>query len=639
LSFIARFHRRQESSMSKKRKSFGLWSSPLSSKSLAGEVRLSDVQWAGPGQGLVWLEGRDGRGVLVTASDDAAPRDINDVLSVRGGVGYGGGEFTVFEDEVYFTANDGRLYMVHLDRGLPRAITPGFGRAASPAVSPEGDWVAYVHTHEGVDCIAVVDTVGKRWPLKLVSGADFYMQPAWSPGNTRMAWIAWDQPQMPWNGTRLETAVVHMTSKGITMGEREVWVGGEDVAVQQPSFSPDGRYLAYLSDASGFWHLYVREVGAGKTWQLTDGEVEYGGPAWIQGQRYYGWHPDEDRLWAVRNDRGVQTLVEVELDGHVEELPGLEAYTSVSQPSISATGDLVFVGASSQFPPRIVTWKAGTVRVERYGSSERVETSALSKMKPVSWACGDDSTTIFGNYYAPTNPDYECTGLPPALIMIHGGPTSQRTAAYDVRNQFFATRGFAVLDVNYRGSTGYGRAYMNALEGNWGIFDVEDAVSGAKYLVDAGLADPNKLVIMGGSAGGYTVLQALVTHPGVFAAGICLYGISDLFALARGTHKFEAAYNDRLIGPLPEAAEIYRARSPLFHAHQIVDPVAIFHGALDEVVPLDQAEAIVKSLKQRGVPHLYHVYQDEGHGWRRAENIEHFYDAALTFLNDHVVYR
>ncbi|MFU8804541.1 MAG: S9 family peptidase [Bradymonadaceae bacterium] len=622
----------------KKRKSFGLWSSPLSSKALAGALRLSDVQWAGPGQGLVWLEGRDGRGVLVVRHPGHAPRDINDELSVRGGVGYGGGEFTVFDDEVYFATTEGRLFTANLDKGAPRPLTPSFGKLAAPAVSPDGEWVAYVHTDRDVESIGVVDTQGKRWPSRLVSGSDFYMQPSWHPQGGRLAWVAWDHPQMPWNGARLETAEVHRGSSGISIGEVECWAGSSEIAVLQPTFSPGGDYLAYASDESGCWQLYLREMGSGKVRQLTEGQAEFGGPAWVQGLRVFGWHPDDDRLWAVRNERGVMTLVEVELDGHVEELPGLEEYTSLAQPSISPTGELAFIGSSSQNPGRIVTWDGRAARLERFGTSERVEPEALSKMEPVSWKAKDGKTEIYGNYYPPTNPNFECSGKPPALIMIHGGPTSQRTASYDARNQFFATRGFAVLDVNYRGSTGYGREYMNALHGQWGVFDVEDAVSGAGFLIEADLADPDKLVIMGGSAGGYTVLQALATHPGTFAAGICLYGISNLFALATGTHKFEASYNDMLIGPLPEAADLYRARSPLFHAERIVDPVAVFHGARDQVVPLDQAEAIVASLRARKIPHLYHVYEDEGHGWRRSENIEHFYDTALGFLVERVVY-
>jgi dipeptidyl aminopeptidase/acylaminoacyl peptidase len=224
------------------------------------------------------------------------------------------------------------------------------------------------------------------------------------------------------------------------------------------------------------------------------------------------------------------------------------------------------------------------------------------------------------------------------VINVHGGPTAQTDAGFSPRIQFLATRGYAVLDLNYRGSSGYGRLYREALRRSWGVLDVEDAVSGARHLVDQGRADPSRLVIMGGSAGGYTVLRALTVQPGFFRAGLCLYGISNLFTLAADTHKFESRYLDSLIGPLPEASDAYRERSPLFAADRLRDPIAIFQGTADRVVPPRQAEAIVASLRRRGVPHEYHLYEGEGHGWRRPETTAAFYRAVETFLKQHVVF-
>ncbi|MBA2664591.1 MAG: S9 family peptidase [Bradymonadaceae bacterium] len=623
-------------------KTFGMWSSPLTPGSLAGELRLGDVAWAGDGESLVWLEGRDGRGVLVVKRPGDAPRDLNTELSVRGGVGYGGGEFTVAGEAAYFAASDGRLYRVELDRGSPRALTPGFGKLASPAVSPDGRWVVYVHCDGKNDVLGAVDTRGERWPTRLMAGADFYMQPAWHPASERLAWVAWDHPQMPWNGARLETARVHFDQGGISLGPVECLAGGSDVAVLQPSFSPDGRYLAYASDASGWWHIYVRDLESATVRQLTDGEVEYGAPAWVQGVRVFAWTPDSREIVAVRNAQGVSTLMRCPLDGAPEAIGALGAYQSIGQPAVSSKRRVALIGSSSQTPSRVVSWAVGEKAcVERHSSAERLGQDELAPMLPVRWKVnsGGGEVEVFGNYYAPTSTRFQSPGKPPAIVVIHGGPTSQRRANFEANSQFFATRGFAVLDVNYRGSTGYGRAYMNALLGQWGVADVEDAVGAAKFLADEGLADPSKIVILGGSAGGYTVLQALVTHPGTFAAGVCLYGISNLFALQLGTHKFEAHYNDSLLGELPGAADIFRQRSPLFFADQITDPVAVYHGAKDEVVPLDQAEAIVASLRARGVAHLYHVYEDEGHGWRRAQNIEHYYGSVLGFLTEKVVFK
>ncbi|WP_158542493.1 S9 family peptidase [Lujinxingia litoralis] len=620
---------------------YGLWSSKLGPKMLAGELRLMDVAWGGKGRTLVWAERVDGRGVLMVQRPDQAARVLNDELSVGGGVGYGGGEFDVRGDEVVFAANDGRLYAAHLDKGSPRPITPAFGRVASPAISPDGKWVAFVHTVDDVDVIAVVPIGGEQWPVKVAQGADFYMQPAWSSEGDRLAWISWDHPEMPWTATRLEEAGIDMTGDVVRVAPARELASEEDVALQQPSYSPDGRWLAYLSDASGHWQVMLRDRESGQTRRIARDGVEFGGPAWIQGLRFYDWTQDSEAVIALGSVRGEHHLERLGVDGSARKLPGLEEYTSLAQPRVTTGGAVALIASSSRRPSRVITVAAGNVQVRRFASSERLREEELSEARPVSWtvstAAGEE-VEVHGIFYPPTHPGYTSAGKPPALVMIHGGPTAQRVMGWEARNQFFATRGFAVLDVNYRGSTGYGRAYMEALSGAWGVADVEDAVGAASFLGREGLADPERLVIMGGSAGGYTVLQTLVDHPGVFKAGICLYGISDLFALQAGTHKFEAHYNDTLIGPLPEAAELYRERSPINKAEKIEDALAIFHGAKDKVVPLDQAEAIVDSLRRRGVSHFYHVYEEEGHGWRRAATIDHFHRSVLSFLKTEVVY-
>ncbi|MBC8078589.1 MAG: S9 family peptidase [Chloroflexales bacterium] len=275
------------------------------------------------------------------------------------------------------------------------------------------------------------------------------------------------------------------------------------------------------------------------------------------------------------------------------------------------------------------------MRVLKRATGENVPPDALVAPAPISWR-GPDGAEIYGLIYRPAARD--ATGLPPAIVHIHGGPTSQSVAEYDGTAQFFATRGYAVLQVNYRGSTGYGRAYMHAGRGNWGIHDVADAVSGARHLVEASIADAERLVIMGGSAGGFTVLQTLIDQPGVFRAGICLYGVSNQFTLAADTHKFEERYLDTLLGPLPEAASIYRARSPIFHAHKLTTPLAVFQGEDDTSVPRAQSDTIVASLRQRGVPHVYHVFAGEGHGWRKRETIAAYYRAVEDFLRQYVLF-
>jgi len=278
------------------------------------------------------------------------------------------------------------------------------------------------------------------------------------------------------------------------------------------------------------------------------------------------------------------------------------------------------------------------VRVCARSDTETIPPEILSVPEPITWE-SEEGDQVHGLYYPPDSTRFTASGAPPLIVMVHGGPTSQTRAGYSSRDAFFTTRGYAVLEVNYRGSSGYGRAYRSLLGERWGVCDVEDAVGGASHLVGLGLADRQRLVIMGGSAGGYTVLSALIQHPGFFCAGICMYGVTDLFSLASDTHKFEQRYLDSMIGPLPETAQRYRERSPIYQADRIRDPVAIFQGEEDRVVPVSQAEAIVAALQRNGVPHEYHLYPGEGHGWRRAETIAAFYDAVLAFLKRYVLYR
>jgi len=651
----------------KRLQQYGTWRSPLSPKSMPSKLRLYDVQWDDDGETLVWLEGRGKQGVLVAQQGLQAPRDLNTELSVRGGIGYGGGEFTVSQGRVLFAASDGRLYCQSLSEGLPRPITPAFGRLASPAVSPFGQWVVFVHHYEGVDGLAIVDTEGEHWPRKLAFQADFYMQPVWHPSGTRLAYITWNHPQMPWDGTELHLTTLEADASGMPqIASIEVIAGDEKTAILQPEFSPDGRMLSYISDASGWGHIYLYDLAERTHVQLTTGEVEHGAPAWVQGMRVYAWSHDSRWIYSIRNERGFNSLWKIDTRTHeATKVDELDDYTYLEQIAASPTRDAVaLIAGSPTIPSRVITYEAqGPVAppilslepdtprgisviiaegrgltVHRRSGSESLPASYLSVPEAIVWT-GHDGETVHGLYYAPTNPEYEGTGKPPLVVYVHGGPTSQAQAGYSPVAQFFATRGFAVLEVNHRGSTGYGRAYQDKLRGAWGIYDVEDSASGAQALVDRGLVDPSRLVIMGGSAGGFTVLQSLIEKPHFYRAGICSYGISNQFMLiAESEFKFESRYSESLLGVLPDDAERYRERSPLFRADRIVDPVLIFQGTEDKVVPKEQSDLIVAALRARRVPHEYIVFEGEGHGWRKPETIEAYYEAILRFLNRYVLY-
>ncbi|GBD08583.1 Dipeptidyl aminopeptidase BIII [Candidatus Thermoflexus japonica] len=613
---------------------YGLWPSPLAPERMAATLRITDVQWDPSGRARIWREERSGHGVLTLQKDEDAPRDLTEIEPVRARIGYGGGDFSTGRDIVIYAGEDGRLYRLPLHTGLPQPITPPFGNAASPTLSPDGRWVLFVHSDGTTDALALVDAEGRGWPQKVSEGADFYMQPVWHPTRPLIAWVEWDHPNMPWDGARL--ALARLEGDPPRPTGIEIVAGDAHTPVFQPAFSPDGRFLSYILTPGEWDALVVMDLETGARRVLVEGTTLMP-PAWVQGLRVYGWSPRGDRIFFRRNENATASLESVDLEGRIVRLD-LGPYTWFDQLAVAPDREaLLMIASSPLHPPRVISWEDGRIRVHRYTSAERVPLEALSSPQPIQWPA-PDGTMVHGLYYPPAGSGIEGKGLPPAIISIHGGPTSQRVMSYNADAQFFATRGFAYLEVNYRGSTGYGRSYRDALKGNWGVLDVEDAVGGARALVERGLADPRRLVIMGGSAGGYTVLNALIRYPGFFRAGICLFGVTNLFTLAAETHKFEAHYLDTLVGPLPEAAERYRERSPIFHADRIQDPVAIFQGAEDQVVPPNQAEAIVDALRRRGVPHLYRLYPGEGHGWRRAETIIAFYREVLDFLRQYVLF-
>lgn len=629
----------------KKIRQYGLWDSPITPLSLSRGIYFSDVLWNDDGT-LVWREQRSDRGVIVVQPPDRqAARDLNSEYSIRAGIGYGGGDFTVGKGDVYFIeASSGRIYKQTLTEGTAKAITPEFGNAASPSLSPDGNFILFVHSFEGVDNLGIIDAEGEHWPKKLVSGDDFYMQPTWSPGGERAAWIAWNHPNMPWDGTYLRMGMIQnqdTTGKDLPiLTEISTIAGDENTSIFQPSFSPDGRYLAYISDKSGWWQLYLYDLQNENHKQITSEQAEHGIPAWIQGMRTYDFSPDGKSIYIIRGQKGFNSLwkIRLEAEPNIERVDLDERYTSLDQISVSKSGRIALLASGVKTPLRLISFHPEEgVQIWRRAMAEDLPDSYYSEAQSYEWT-GMDGNPVFGLYYPPANPEFEGKEKPPLIIHIHGGPTSQVKALFNTRAQFFTSRGYAFLEVNYRGSTGYGREYRNALRGAWGIFDVQDAVSGARQLSDEGLVDRDRIVIMGGSAGGFTVLKALEDYPGIFKAGICLYGVSNQFDLAAETHKFESRYTDSLLGPLPEAASLYKERSPVFFCDKINDPIIIFQGEEDKVVPQNQSDSIVDTLRRRGVPHEYHLYPGEGHGFRKAETIEHFYNSVLKFLKQHVIF-
>ncbi|HCV00265.1 MAG TPA: hypothetical protein DGL25_03600, partial [Dehalococcoidia bacterium] len=577
----------------------GLWDSPITPAALAGGIRLRGPSWDDGGRTLGWFEGRGDRGVAVAVDlgDAASLRDISGDFLVRAGVGYGGGDFVLKNGYGWFVDHETqRIFRQGIDEDQvdPRAITPGFGEASSPAVSPDGNWIVYVHSYEEEDIVAIVDSSGKSWPQQLARGRDFYMQPTWSPRGDRLAWVEWDHPNMPWDGSQLRVAELSFSeSSPPTIAASEVVAGGPEEAVLQPVFSSEGETLFYVSDRTGWGNVYEYDFATGGTQSITSGDAQYGTPAWGQGVGVFALLAS-GRIVATRQREGFASLVVIEGAKEPLDLDLGTDYASFENPVGSPVGErLAVIASGPTTAPRLLSIdlsadfpKVSTVRLSEPGGG--FPAASLSLPVSVDWE-NSEGDKVHGLYYPPASERFFDKTPPPLVIFVHGGPTDHVDAGWRPQIQFLASRGYAVLAVNYRGSTGAERETMVALRGEWGVADVEDCRSGADAMASRGLADAARIAILGGSAGGYTVLRSLQVHPGYYRAGICFYGISNLFTLASDTHKFEARYLDSLVGALPEAADRYRERSPIFHAGDIVDPVALFQGTEDRVVPRDQS--------------------------------------------------
>lgn len=616
--------------MKKKLAPYGLWKSPITPSLLGRKIRLDDVQWDSDGETLLWVEGRSGYGVLVAKTGDAAERDLTGDIPIKPTLGYGGGEFNIRARRAVF-ASQGRLYAIPLKQGLPSPIIPAFGELAAPVISPDNLRVLYVHSYEEQDALVVADLDGEKFPQKVAQGADFYMQPVWHPSRKQIAWIEWNHPQMPWDGTRL------MLSDFET---HQVLAGDSDTPVFQPAFSPDGRYLSYIVQDGEWESLVLHDLDEGSQRILISGAV-LSMPAWIQGMRMHAWAYDSAHIFYVRNEKGRHSLWVVDVEtGKTAEIK--TPYTHIIQLAASPTdGKLAFIGEAPQIAAQIVVWEKGQIKVIKRSMADNLVDEYMPSPEKIIWAASDD-TPVHGLYYPPSSAEYKGEGLPPLIVDIHGGPTSQKYEQHNANSRndafFYTSRGFGFLQVNYRGSTGYGRSYMLALRKKWGPLDVEDAIGGAKALVEQGKADPQRLVIMGGSAGGYTVLNALVHEPGFFKAGVALYPVTNLFTIEMDTHKFESHYNATTVGTLPDDAAFFKEWSSVFHADKICDAVALFHGTDDAAVAPEQSEMIAAALQANKTPHIFRLYEGEGHGWRKAETIERFYQEVVEFLQQYVIF-
>lgn len=639
---------------------YGSWKSPITSDLIVSQVTmLSDVRL--DGNDVYWLEGRpqeQGRNVIVRAGPDDVVTDVTPGgFNVRTRVHeYGGASWLVAgRTSIFSNFADQRLYRQRAGQADAEPLTPkpsaSLSSPASGAANGGGwrysdgvldhrrrRWIGVREDHslevEPINAIVAVDLDRPGIsPGEVVAGGhDFFCSARVSPDATRMLWLAWDHPNMPWNGTTLYLA--DLDASGAPANTRVV-AGGLTESIFQPEWSPDGNEIVFVSDRTGWWNLYAYDIAATTTRGLCPMAAEFGMPQWNLGMSTYAF-VDIRRIVCAYTKDGLGRLAT--LDTTTGTLEAIETgFTEFG--SIRADGHRVaFRGGAPDRPTSIVTldMQSGQRRVLKQATDllDRPEpriASYITKVEPIEFPTSGGNAA-FGLFYPPHNPDYAggAGERPPLLVKCHGGPTSSAASTLNLGTQFWTSRGIAVFDVNYGGSTGFGREYRERLKLNWGIVDVDDCVNGARYLAQQGLVDANRIVISGGSAGGYTTLAALAFRD-FFQGGASYYGVSDAAALARDTHKFESRYLDWLIGPYPETESRYRERSPVYHADRLSKPVIFFQGAEDAVVPPNQTEVMVEALRRNGNAVGYFLFTGEQHGFRQADNIKRCLDAELAF--------
>ncbi len=615
---------------------YGSWKSPITAELIvAGTIRLEQLHL--DGTNVYWSEGRPregGRSCIVRQTPEGPQDVIPDGFNARTRVHeYGGGAFTVKDGTVYFSNfSDNHLYQVTEGKEPVQITKDSAMRYADLVVdSARNRLICVREDHTTPAPSDVVNTLvsvhlDTGAVTVLASGNDFYASPRLSPNGKQLAWQTWNHPNMPWDGCELWVADV--TEDGLLSNAHKV-AGGSEESIFQPQWSPDGE-LYFVSDKTGWWNLY--RLHGEVVEHVLPMDAEFGEPQWVFGQSTYAF-ASADTMVCAWNERGTWSLGTLDVRTgrlHRLDLP----YTYIKE--VHSDGvRVVFLGGSPTEFPAFVSYDlaSGERTVLRRVSELSIDKAYISVPQAVEFET-ENGRTAYGFYYPPTNQDYRAPNgeKPPLIVQSHGGPTSATTDVLNLGIQFYTSRGLAVLDVNYGGSTGYGRPYRERLKGQWGIVDVEDCCNGALHLVKQGLADEQRLAIVGGSAGGYTTLASLAFKD-VFKAGASYFGIGDLMVFVGDTHKFESQYMTSLIGPYPEREDLYRERSPIQHIDGLSCPVIFFQGLDDKIVPPNQAELMVEALRKKGIPVAYIPFPGEGHGFRMGPNIKRSREAEVYFYS------
>jgi dipeptidyl aminopeptidase/acylaminoacyl peptidase len=598
---------------------------------LLSRRRLQEARLCDDGT-VIWIEAENGRGKVCFQKEDGSLHDLTQKKSIKGGILYGGGEMDCRGSKVVFCEEGKRLFANDIESGTGTFLTPDWGKVSSPSISPNGNWVLYVFTDGETDLIAVAPMHGQDWPRQIVKGADFYLQPVWRPDGEWIAWVEWDHPLMPWQGSRVKLGEVGGMQLRLF---NETWISGKPgQAAHQPHFSPNGKTLSYLQQNGDWEDLVLYDLKKKEKRILVHGEgFMLSTPDWVQGLRSYSWSFDSKNIFYLRYADAAASLWRVNVrSGKSVQIP-TTPFTWLSHITCSSVSDsMVLMGSSPSLPKQIMKFQEGSLHTVRSSLDETFNGLALSSPQKITWK-GLDGQDVFGLLYLPVGANEKNI---PLIIEVHGGPTMQRSLSFAAEANFFASRGFGFLQVNYRGSSGYGAAYREALKGKWGTLEVDDIYSAAIHLIENGIAQRGKIALLGSSSGGTTVLNALRKYPGVFQAAICSYGIGDLITDAEQTHKFEKFYHHFLIGDVEKDRQEFFDRSPLFHIDEIKDALLLFHGSEDRVVDPSQSKALYDSLFERNIPCTLTIFEQEGHGFQREETLREYYRAILAFLENHL---
>jgi dipeptidyl aminopeptidase/acylaminoacyl peptidase len=648
---IQLFANKEQLMQQKVERAYGSWVSPITAEEIASHsIRLGSAREQ---DGAIYLfetrPAEGGRALIVRMTpegdfEDLIPKEYNIRTRVHE---YGGGSSLIVDETIYFSNfTDQQLYKRDGDGLITQLTHEKECRFADGCAW--GDLLFYVmevHGETVENCLVAIDRTSGA-VKRIAEGCDFYAGPCVSPDGNQLAYYCWNNPNMPWDGGELRVALLNEDG---TLGESRVVAGGPSESIAQHAWGPDG-LLYYSSDISGWWNLYRdreegREALASPSdfsgwwnlyrdpngWRdaLCPMEAEFGFPQWTFGSSFFDFWGD--KIVCTYSQLGSDFLVILD-EGRL--IPIDVPFSSIAY--LSVAGDhLYFTGSSPEIPTSCIQYNLKTKNwtILKQSSRASFPTDFISHPQAIEFPT-EGGATAHAFYYPPKNPYFVGLKgeLPPLLVLSHGGPTAHVSPDFDLRIQYWTSRGIAVVDVNYGGSSGYGREYRNRLIGNWGVVDVDDCTHAALYCAGQALADRNRLAIAGGSAGGFTTLACL-TFRDVFRAGASFYGVSDLEALTLDTHKFEARYLDSLIGPYPEKQELYLERSPLHHVDRIKCPIILLQGDEDKIVPPDQSEKMYLNLLARGIPTAYLLFEKEQHGFRRSQNIQRALEAESYFFS------